>query len=298
MIEHIAVIGAGRIGNAFARIFKKKGYSVELWDKEEGRVRGQRSLFEVVSGADVVFLCVPSWALREVCALIRNALKDGVFVISTAKGIEKNTLKTPDEIMAEFLNKKGIGMLGGPMLAEELDLNHVGVGVVGSVNKEVYKTVEVLFQNTPVRILYSKDVHGVALGGILKNVYALAFGIADGLEWSGNAKGWLLVASMNEMSRLAWTLGGRKKTIEGIAGLGDLGTCGFSEYSRNRQAGQDVLEDGIFDEKSEGVVSAPSLFSIVGRRVKKFEILNALRYIIEERKNPRETFQDLLKNIQ
>ena len=298
MIENIAVIGAGRIGNAFARIFKKKGYTVELWDKEEGKVRGQKSLFEVVSSADLIFLCVPSWALREVCGLIKSAVRSGVYIISTAKGVEKETLKTPDEIIGEFFHKKMFGMLGGPMLAEELDLNHVGVGMIGSANKEVYKAMCVLFQDTSVQMLYSKDIHGVALGGILKNVYALAFGIADGLGWSGNAKGWLLVESMNEMSRLAWTLGGKKRTIAGIAGLGDLATCGFSEYSRNRQAGQDVLEDGKFDIQSEGVVSVPSLFSIVGKKVKKFEILNALRGIIDERKDPREIFQNLLKHIQ
>ncbi len=297
MIENIAVIGAGRIGNAFARIFKKKGYTVELWDKEEGRVRGQKSLFEVVSSADVIFLCVPSWALREVCGLIKSAVRSGVYVISTAKGIERETLKTPDETIDEFFLKKEFGMLGGPMLAEEIDLDHVGIGVIGSAGEDVYKTVHGIFHGTPVHMLYSKDVHGVALGGILKNVYALAFGIADGLKWSGNAKGWFLVKSMNEIARLARILGGRKKTILDVAGLGDLATCGFSEYSRNRRAGQDVLEDGKFDIKSEGVVSAPSLFILAGRRVKKFEILFALKEIIDEKKDPRMVFQNLLEKV-
>lgn len=297
MVENIAIIGAGRIGNAFARIFKKKGYVVELWDKEEGKVRGQKSLFEVVSNADIIFLCVPSWALREVCELIKSAVRSGVYIISTAKGIERETLKTPDEIIDKFFVKKEFGMLGGPMLAEEIDLDHVGIGVIGSVSEDVYKVAHTAFQGTPVHILYSKDVHGVAIGGILKNVYALAFGIADGLKWSGNAKGWFLVKSMNEIARLARTLGGRKKTILDVAGLGDLATCGFSEYSRNRQAGQDVLEDGKFDIKSEGVVSAPSVFILAGRKVKKFEILFALKEIIDEKKDPRMVFQNLLEKI-
>jgi len=297
MIETIAVIGVGRIGNAFSRVFKKKGYTVELWDKEEGKVRGQKSLFEVVSNADIIFLCVPSWALREVCGLIKSAVRSGVYIISTAKGIEKETLKTPDEIIDEFFVKKDFGMLGGPMLAEEIDLDHVGIGVIGSASENVYKTAHTVFHGTPVHVLYSKDVHGVAIGGILKNVYALAFGIADGLKWSGNAKGWFLVKSMNEIARLARTLGGRKKTILDIAGLGDLATCGFSEYSRNRQAGQDVLEDGKFDIQSEGVVSAPSVFTLAGRKVKKFEILFALKEIIDERKNPRVVFGNLLEKI-
>lgn len=297
MVEHISIIGAGRIGSAFAKIFKKKGYDVRMWDKEEGRVSHQASLFEVVSDADVIFLCVPSWANRDVCGLIKTAVKKGAHIVSTAKGIEKETLKTPDEILSEYFDKKSFGMLGGPMLAEELNLNHVGVAVIGSANKEIYEKVSRLFADTLVRVTHSKDIYGVALGGILKNVYALAFGIADGLEWSGNAKGWLLVESMNEMSRLAWTLGGRKKTIEGVAGLGDLGTCGFSEYSRNRQAGQDVLEDGKFDEKSEGVVSAPYLFSIARKKIKKLRILNCLKRIIEDKEDPRAVFQELLKNI-
>jgi glycerol-3-phosphate dehydrogenase (NAD(P)+) len=297
MQKHIAIIGAGRIGDAFSRIFTKRGYAVSMWDKEEGKVRDQKSISETVADADAVFLCIPSWALRETCDAIKDAVPERAFLIALAKGIERNTMRTPDEIIGEFFRKKRFGMLGGPMLAEELNLGHVGIGMVGTPSAGVFAQTKELFEGSVVRLIHTKDMHGVALGGILKNTYALAFGIADGLAWSGNAKGWLLVKSMNEIARLSRVLGGRKKTVLDVAGLGDLATCGFSEYSRNRQAGQDVLEDGKFDIQSEGVVSAPSVFALVGKKVKKFEVLSALKEIMAERKNPREVFARVLENI-
>lgn len=297
MQKNIAIIGAGRIGEAFARIFKKRGYIVSMWDKEVGKIPHQGSIVETVRDADVIFLCVPSWALREVCGAIQDNIPKNTFLVAMAKGIEHATLKTPDEIIGEFFHRKKFGMLGGPMLAEELNLGHVGIGMLGAPNTEIFKKTKELFSESAVRLIYTKDMHGVALGGILKNTYALAFGIADGLEWSGNAKGWLLVKSMNEITHLSRILGGRRKTVLDVAGLGDLATCGFSEYSRNRKAGQDVLEDGKFDTKSEGVVSAPSVFTLVGKKVKKFEILSALEEIMMNRKDPRIVFKNVLDDI-
>lgn len=297
MQKRIAIIGVGRIGDAFSRIFKNGGHRVSLWDKEDGKVPNQKSIEDTVNDADIVFFCVPSWGLREVCESISNNVKKDAIIVSMAKGIERKTLKTPDEILGEFFHRKKFGMIGGPMLAEELNLSHVGVGVLGSKSEHVYREISELFKNTPVHIKHSKDIHGVALGGILKNVYALAFGIVDGLQWSGNAKGWLLVETMGEITKLSRVLGGQKKTVLGVAGLGDLATCGFSEYSRNRKAGQDVLEDGKFDVKSEGVVSAPSVFVLARRKVKKLNVLSALQDIIEHRKDPREVFRKLLENI-
>lgn len=297
MSKNIAIIGAGRIGDAFSRIFTKKGYLVSMWDKEDGKVRNQKSINEAVKDANVVFLCVPSWSLREVCSAIKDSLQKDTFLVSMSKGVEKNTNKTPDEIIGDFFQKRKIGILGGPMLAEELNLGHIGVGVLGCLDKNIFKKTEELFDGSVVHLLHSKDMHGVALGGILKNVYALAFGIADGLKWSGNAKGWLLVKSMNEISKLSRVLGGRKKTVLDVSGLGDLATCGFSEYSRNRKAGQDVLEDGRFDIKSEGVVSSPAVFALAGKKVKNFEILFALREIMIEKKDPKTIFANLLESI-
>lgn len=297
MQKKIAIIGAGRIGTALSRIFKEKKYDVSPWDREEGKIPGQKSIAETVSEADIIFLCIPSWALREVCERISESVPRGAVIVSMAKGIERSTLKTPEQILGEFFPTETFGMIGGPMLAEELNLNHIGVAMLGYRGERVRNEIEEVFKNTSVRVKSTKDIHGVALGGVLKNVYALAFGIVDGLKWSGNAKGWLLVESMEEISKLSRVLGGRKKTVLDIAGLGDLATCGFSEYSRNRKAGQDVLEDGKFDIESEGVVSAPSVFALARRKTKKLRVLAALQDIIERAKDPRAVFKALLENI-
>ena len=295
MNNHIAIIGAGRIGKALSGVITSSGNEVRLWDKKEGAVPNQRNISEIINGADAIFLCVPSAGLREACALVKEYAERNTFIISLTKGIERGTGKTADVIIGEFFSKKQFGILGGPLLAEELERDFAGAGVLGCGNEKIFLTARELFGNSRINLIRLKDVQGVALSGVLKNVYSLAFGVADGLGWGDNAKGWLLSKAIGEIPAMVKMLGGKAETALGAAGLGDLAACGFSGYSHNRQAGEDVLLDGVFDEQTEGVVSAPSVFSLIGRNVERFEILSALREIIENKRDPKDVFQDMFK---
>ena len=235
------------------------GNEVRLWDKKEGAVPNQRNISEIINGADAIFLCVPSAGLREACALVKEYAERNTFIISLTKGIERGTGKTADVIIGEFFSKKQFGILGGPLLAEELERDFAGAGVLGCGNEKIFLTARELFGNSRINLIRLKDVHGVALSGVLKNVYSLAFGVADGLGWGDNAKGWLLSKAIGEIPAMVKMLG------------------------------------GVFDEQTEGVVSAPSVFSLIGRNVERFEILSALREIIENKRDPKDVFQDMFK---
>ncbi len=293
MSKRVTIIGAGRIGSAIAGVLKNKGYNVSLWDKDPKKNQNTENFETLARSADIIFLCTPSSALREVCKDISKYVGQNTGIVSLSKGIERETKKFPDEILKEFFNKKHIGILGGPMLAEELEQGLFGAGVLGVYDKKFFHEISDLFSGTSVSLALNGDIHGVSVSGVLKNVYSLAFGIADGLQWSGNAKGWLLTQSMAEIPNIVKIFGGKKETSFGIAGLGDLATCGFSKYSRNRLAGEDVLEDGKFDEQTEGVISAPSVFAMLGNKTKKFRILSAIEKIMDEKQDVGSVFNKL-----
>lgn len=293
--ERIVIIGAGRIGKAFGSILKKKKLSVELWDKKDGIVRNQKPLPVLARGAGIFIICVPSWGVRDVLVSLYPHVSREAILLFTAKGIEKESLKMVDDIAHELLPKNNFGVLAGPMLAEELDRNLHGIGVLGSSSRSVFRKINSIFSGTHVYLQYSSDVRGAVLSGILKNIYALGLGIADGLGWGNNAKGWLITQSFKEMVFIGGKLGAKKQTIEGVAGFGDLTTCSFSEHSRNRRAGEELLKKH-FISNSEGILSFQSLISLLGGKTYRLPLLGALRDIILRKKNPYKVFESFFSD--
>lgn len=296
--KKVAVIGMGRIGGAFARILKKKGHLVEGWDKNAKKVRSQKKLEEVVSEADFVFLCVPSNALREVLQKIQKKVQKKTILVCLAKGIETKSLKIPEQILGEFDCGMGYAILGGPLLAEELLKKQGGVGLVGSSKKKIFLELKKILKGTGVSLVYSRDTYGVSLGGVLKNIYSLAFGIASALSWGGNMKGWFFVQALREMSGIAKALGGNGKIATDIGVLGDVAACSLSPHSHNRKAGEVLLKKGRGKLKTEGIISAPSLFKALGGRVREFPILFALQKILEKKSSPQEAYEKLVRDIE
>jgi len=292
--QRVAIIGAGEIGRAIGGILKSKNIQLEIWDKTPGRIPGQKPLVDIIPWADFIFLCVPSWAIKEIASDIRNILKRGVVVVSLAKGIEAETQKTVDEILEEILPKTHFALLSGPMIAEELSVGKEGVGVVGAKDEKTFDKVKKLFKNTNLGVEYANDVRGVALAGALKNIYAIGLGIIDVLGLGENFKGWFIEEAVKEMSEIIGILGGKKETAYTAAGLGDLITTGYSLNSRNRQAGEDLIKTGKCCLKSEGMTSFPSLDALLGNKLEKFKLLSALQAVIMQNKKAKMIFGGLL----
>lgn len=300
MKQNIVIIGAGEIGKAIAFILKDKG-EINFWDKDISKAPNQKPLEKIVPQGDFLFFCVPSWAIRQAATEIEPFLNKKTIIISLAKGLEESSQKTAYQILEEVLPKESqITILSGPMIAEELIQNKSAVGVIASKNMEIFKKIEELFEGkeaTNLHVEYSPDISGVALCGVLKNIYALALGIAEGLKWGSDIKGWLVSESVKEMREIVKILGGNATTVLGPAGVGDLITTGFSGYSANHQIGKELAEKNAYSKQGEGAISLPIIIQLLGKNTKNLRVLKSLEQGILNKKDIKKTFEDLIKGI-
>lgn len=258
-MANIGVIGAGSWGTALALLLDKNGHAVTEWShrpeeaEELSRTREHKSklpgvklpetmrftgdLEEAVTGKEVLIMAVPSTAVRSTAAKIRPYLTKGQIVVDVAKGIEENTLMTLSQQIEEELPDADVAVLSGPSHAEEVGRGLPTSVVVGAKTRETAEYLQGLFMNEVFRVYTSPDMLGMELGGSLKNVIALAAGIADGLGYGDNAKAALITRGIHEISRLGVEMGGAIESFTGLTGVGDLIVTCASVHSRNRKAG-------------------------------------------------------------
>ena len=290
----VSVIGAGSWGTALAVLLDGNGHDVTLWSFLESEVdmlkteREQKDklpgvkisermyitndMEEAVKGKDVVVLAVPSTAIRSTaakCAPFASA--DQIFV-DVAKGIEEDTLFTMTEIIREEIPQVNVAVLSGPSHAEEVGRGIPTTIVVGAKDQATAVYLQNIFMSEKFRVYISSDMIGIELGGALKNVVALAAGIADGLGYGDNTKAALITRGIAEISRLGMAMGGKYETFCGLTGMGDLIVTCASKHSRNRRAGfligQGYSYKEAMDEVKmvvEGVYSAKAAMAL-GRR--------------------------------
>lgn len=290
---HVVIAGAGRIGTTLGEVLKKEGIYVSLWDVKRGLIARQKPLSEIVPEANFVFLCIPSWGYRSVLGKMKQYLPRTTIIVSFAKGIEPGMRTTVDVAVKRAFPKNPLCVFGGPMLAEEIARSALGAGVIASVQEEASENVRALFENTSLLLECSTDVFGTALAGVLKNAYSIAFGVAEGLRWNDNARGWLFANAAREMVRGGVLLGARKETIEGLAGIGDFAACVLSPHSRHHRSGVELSRDGTCSIRSEGLSSVSQLARMLLKRKAQFPILFALAAIITRKKDPRKAFEGL-----
>ena len=290
--KKIAIIGYGEIGKAIHKILEnKKDLSIGIWDKKDS----ESKLNGIISSAEIIFLCIPSWCAREALENIKKYLSKGALVVCLSKGIEDETLKTMDLVLEEVLGpKQSLALLSGPMLAEELMSGKNGFAVFASKNKKDLKVISDIFSKTNLKVGYSKDIRGVALCGVLKNIYALGLGICDGLNLGGNTKGKLTVEAVKEMTEIVKYLGGKRESVLSEAGLADLVATAFSNFSRNREVGETLAKTGICCLESEGFKSVDSIAELLGKQAGKLPFFNALKSIILENQKSKDVFKNIL----
>jgi glycerol-3-phosphate dehydrogenase (NAD(P)+) len=299
MPRHVTIIGAGEIGSAIASLIKAPGVQIERWDKDTSKVPKQKSLDAAVTGADVVFLCIPSWHLREGVAEIRTFLRKKTIVVFLSKGIELGTKFTVDALAATTLPRgQAFALLSGPMLAEELVEGLPSCAVVATKNKQAFHRVAALFSRSALKLVWSTDMRGVAFAGVLKNAYALALGIADAIPMGSNAKGWMVQTAVREMTQIIGALnrqGDAQASATGPAGLGDLVATGFSPYSSNFTVGRELVAGKGITKMSEGFISLPSLCALLGQKLNTTPLLKTVAAIVMKKKNAKKAFEQFVK---
>ena len=247
----------------------------------------------MIPSADFVFLCVPSWAIRSVLSEAVSALRPTSVVVSFSKGMDAaRGQKTTGELLPELLPKlQPFVVVGGPMLAAEIAAGKNAAAVFASPFVVAAKRVADLFRAPIFAVEVSSDAASVSLAGVLKNIYAIGFGIADGLELDGNAKGWIAARAVNEMLAIAELFGADKKIILGTAGLADFIATAYSPYSRNREVGDEIVKSGKCNLKGEGTASILPLLVRLGAHASEFALLNVIKSIVIDCKLAKPTME-------
>lgn len=258
MPNRVAVLGAGSWGTAMAAMLGRK-VETALWARRldladrmaaDGRnpeyvpdvalpaaLRPTGSLAQALDGADVVVMAVPSHGFREVLLRARLHLPAGVPVVSLTKGMEQGTHLRMTEVVAELAPGRPVGVLTGPNLVQEIVEGHPTASVIAGFDDALGRELQVLFSTDRFRVYTNPDVVGCELAGSLKNVMAIAAGMADGMGFGDNTRGALITRGLAELTRLGVALGGQPLTFAGLAGMGDLVATCISPKSRNRYVG-------------------------------------------------------------
>ena len=269
MAMRVAVIGAGSWGTTVACI-ASRNCPTTLWARRSALadeinsqhtnerylpsftlpavLRGSSSLEETVSAADVVVMAVPSHGFRDVLAEAAPFVRPWVPVLSLSKGIELGTHKRMTEVINDVLPEHPAGALTGPNLAKEIMAGQPAAGVIAMADARIANGLQPVFHSPGFRVYINDDIIGCEIGGALKNVMAIAAGMAAGLGFGDNTKAMLMTRGLNELTRLGVALGGDPLTFSGLAGMGDLFATCMSPFSRNQHVGVELGKGRKIDE--------------------------------------------------
>lgn len=322
-MAEVGIIGAGSWGTALSLLLYKNGNQVTVWSALENEIqmlkeeREQKdklpgvklpedmifttNLEEAIKGKDVLVLAVPSPFTRSTSAKMKPYVKDGQIIVNVAKGIEETTLMTLSEIIEEEIPQANVAVLSGPSHAEEVGRGLPTTIVAGSKDKETAEYLQNLFMSEVFRVYTSSDVLGIELGAALKNVVALAAGIADGLGYGDNTKAALITRGIAEIARLGIVMGGRIETFYGLTGIGDLIVTCASMHSRNRRAGILIgkgatMEEAMAEVKMvvEGVYSAKAGYVLSKKYQVSMPIIEQVNKVLFEGTSADDAVKELM----
>jgi glycerol-3-phosphate dehydrogenase (NAD(P)+) len=322
--ENIAVLGAGGWGTAIAVHLGRIGLDVTLWARDgelvdeiertrinsrylpdshiPDSVRPTCELDSAVRDAGFIVLAVPSHGFRAVVQRAIDSVQSNAVLISTTKGLESESLARMSEILAdETDDAMPVVVLSGPSFAAEVARGLPTAIVAASRDAAAVAAVQERFRGPALRLYASDDVTGVEIGGALKNVIAIAAGVVDGTGLGTNAMAALITRGLAEISRLACAEGGRRETLAGLSGLGDLVLTCTGELSRNRYVGMELgrgrrLDDvlGGMRMVAEGVRTTGAALALGARHGIELPITAQMAAVLEGRRTPREALETLM----
>ena len=326
-MSRIAILGTGTWGSALARILALNGHSVRMWSKFDEEVREMKQTRrnrnlpdmeipssilitskpdEVLEDADFTLMVVPSVFVRSTTAMMAPFLPEKTVMVCASKGIEADTglLLTEvmeDEIQKNHVSVRAMAALSGPTHAEEVARDLPTLIVSACQDLEIAREIQHLFDGTCIRPYANTDLRGVEICGALKNVEALAVGIARGLGYGDNTAAALITRGMEEIRRLGLAMGCSERTFFGLAGIGDLIVTATSVHSRNnrcgtligrgRPVGEAVKEVGMV---VEGINTLPAAVSLCRTHGMEMPIIDAVREVVENGARPDEIVRDLM----
>lgn len=317
------VLGAGSWGTALAILLQNNGHQVTIWsiNKEEVDMLNEKrehesklpgvqipeeivitnDIADAVKEMDLIVLAVPSQFTRSTAHSIQKLVVPGQKIVNVAKGIEESTLMTLSEQIEEEIPQADIAVLSGPSHAEEVGRKLPTTCVVGAKTRATAEYLQKMFVSEVFRVYTSPDILGIELGSSLKNVIALAAGIADGLGYGDNTKAALITRGIAEIARLGLKMGGRIETFSGLTGIGDLIVTCASVHSRNRKAGYLIGQGSSMQEAMdevkmvvEGVYSTKAAVKLAKKYEVNMPIIEQVNQVLFEGKSANEAVKDLM----
>ena len=321
--RNVGVIGAGSWGTALSLVLLGNGVPVTMWGHDATHIRdiatgrenavclpgvalpeSLRLTAELgdLASCDLLLLVTPSKAIREVAArLAASGVRDGAVLLSCTKGVERGSGLRMSEVIAGHFPNHPLAVLSGPSHAEEVARKMPTCVVLGCRDSGIAQELQRAFTAPFFRAYTTDDVAGVEFGGALKNIFALAAGVSDGLGLGDNAKAALVTRALVELGRLGLALGGRRETFMGLSGVGDLMVTCFSRHSRNRAVGERLgkgerLADIIASMQmvAEGVPTTYSAFECARKLGVETPIIDQVKAILDGTVAPADTMARLL----
>lgn len=320
----VSVLGDGAWGSTIANMLSDNSHDIKLWGPFPDYIKviretrkNPRFLPQIafnnkieftpdleysLRNAEVIILALPSQYQRKLLEDIKKYIKKDQIFVNIAKGIENNTLERMSQVAEEILGPVKYAVLSGPSHAEEVVKGTPTAVVLGCKDKEIGELLQKLFINKFFRVYLTNDYIGVELGGALKNVFAIAAGIADGMNLGDNSKAALVTRSIAEMSRLGKALGGKYETFSGLSGIGDMLVTCYSKHSRNRFVGEWLGKNKSLDQVlqelgfkiAEGIKTTKSAYELSKKLNIETPIIDELYFTLYENKHPFQCMKDLM----
>ncbi|MCI0417722.1 MAG: NAD(P)-dependent glycerol-3-phosphate dehydrogenase [Acidobacteria bacterium] len=326
-MRQIAIIGGGSWGTALALALGRKGHRIRLWVFERELVesinharrnalylpefelpdcvKASNALEDVLAGAEIVLTVVPSHHCRAVYQSMLPSLHPAMLLVSATKGIETETLLRMSEVIREVTApafQARVAVISGPSFAREVAKGDPTAIVVASEDVELAHLIQHEFSGPALRLYTNTDVAGVELGGAVKNVIAIAAGVCAGLGFGFNSLAALVTRGLSEMTRLAVACGGKRETLAGLAGMGDLLLTCTGELSRNRSVGVQLGQGGKLSDiiggtrmVAEGVMTTSATLALAKKHQLEMPITEQMDGVLHHGKSPREAIRELME---
>lgn len=322
-MARIAVLGAGSWALGISLLLHDNGHEVTIWSalpeeleqieqhhenpnylpgiKIPADIATERTIARAVSGKDVIVLAVASKFIRHTAKQLNGLIPDGQILVNLAKGIESDSLSPLSDVIRSELPNANICVLSGPSHAEEVASKLPTLVTIAGNDMETAQYLQTIFASPVFRVYTSDDVMGIEIGGALKNVIALAAGMADGLGYGDNIKAALITRGIREISRLATCMGAKRQTLYGLSGMGDLIVTCASMHSRNRRAGILIGQGKTMEEAVEevhmvveGIVSAKAALQLAEKYQVEMPIIAQVNRVLFEHLPVREAVDNLM----